>query len=70
MAKRKKTVRMEVEVSVPIWLTAAQARKEVRSLIAHQAFWGHSDPSGRDYNEISDYNLKVRGVRPLRSVKR
>lgn len=30
--KRKKEVTMTVTVSVPSWLTAAQARREVRSL--------------------------------------
>lgn len=65
MAK-KKTVKMLVEVSVPAWLTATQARKEVRSLIQHQAFWGHN--GGRyGYDEISEYNFKVRAVRPAPS---
>ncbi len=62
MAKRKKVVRMVVEVSVPSWLSAAAARKEVRSLISDQAFWGHGAPDGID--EIGDHNLKVRSVRP------
>lgn len=36
MAKRKQ-VTMSVTVSVPVWMTAAQARREVRTLITHQA---------------------------------
>lgn len=51
--KKRKRIRMVVEVSCPVWLTAAQARKEVKALINHQAFWGHHNP-GRaiSFNEI------------------
>ncbi len=66
MAKRKKEVTMQVTVSVPRWLTAAQARKEVASLIRHQAFWGHRSP---DYDEISEYNLKLKRIGPIRSAR-
>lgn len=54
---------MVVTVSVPRWLTAAQARKEVRSLIQHQAFWGHRSP---EWDEISEYNLKLKRIGPVR----
>lgn len=67
MARRKKEVTMLVTVSVPRWLTAAQARKEVRSLIQHQAFWGHMHP---EHDEISEYNLKVKRVGPVRAAHR
>ncbi len=59
-ARRKKEVTMQVTVSVPRWLTAAQARKEVASLIRHQAFWGHTHPV--HYDEISEYNLKLKRI--------
>jgi len=67
MSARKKVVSMVVEVSVPAWLTAAQARKEVRSLIQHQAFHGHM---GRNHahelwDEIGEGNFKVRAVRSV-----
>jgi len=65
MAKRKKEITMLVTVSVPQWLTAAQARREVMSLIRHQAFWGHRNP---EYDEISEYNFKVKRVGPVRRV--
>lgn len=67
MGKRKKQVTMSVTVSVPHWLTAAQARKEVRSLIQYQAFWGHWDRlAGND--EIDKHNFKVVAVGPIRSA--
>jgi len=66
--KRKKQVTMTVTVSVPKWLTAAQARKEVASLIRHQAFWGHqpppSAPAGSE--EISEYSLKLVSTAPVK----
>ena len=70
MARKRKTVRMVVEVSCPRWLTAAQARKEVRSLINHQAFWGHQPPydaPGRE-EEISEYNFRAARVGPVREA--
>ena len=65
MAKRKKEVTMLVTVSVPRWLTAAQARKEVASLIRHQAFWGHRNA---DWDEIAEHNFKVKRVGPNKYV--
>lgn len=68
MAKKtRKRIRMVVEVSCPTWLTAAQARKEVKSLIQHQAFWGHT--GGRMImDEITEYNFKCIAVRPNRTT--
>lgn len=67
MARKKKTISMVVEVSVPAWLTAAQARKEVRSLIQHQAFHGHMGRNHVDdlWDEIGDDNFKLRAVRSV-----
>lgn len=62
MAAKKKLVTMRVTVSVPKWLSAAQARKEVRSLIQHQAFWGHYN--GEVGEDIGGHNFKVKGVGP------
>lgn len=64
MARKRKLVTMTVTVSCPTWLTAAQARREVKSLINDQAFWGHYDPTG-DGNDISEYNFKARSVGPV-----
>lgn len=64
MARKRKLVTMTVTVSCPTWLTAAQARREVKSLINDQAFWGHSGP-GHCYDEISEYNFKARRVGPV-----
>lgn len=61
MAKRKKQISMVVTVSVPAWLTAAQARKEVRSLIGGQCFFGHERRDGA-WEEIDSDNFKVREV--------
>jgi hypothetical protein len=38
MAKRRKTIRMTVEVTVPAWCTASQARRVVRESINYQGF--------------------------------
>jgi hypothetical protein len=54
MTAKLKTVTMQVTVSCPKWLTAAQARKEVRSLINDEAFWGHCDPTGAAWEICSD----------------
>lgn len=60
---KRKTVTMTVTVSCPKWLTAAQARKEVRSLINDQAFWGHYHYSESGHADvISEYNFKARSV--------
>lgn len=63
---KKKLVTMQVTVSVPHWLSAAQARKEVRSLIRHQAFWGHYPPPSAKGEEISEYSLKLKAIGPVR----
>jgi hypothetical protein len=60
MAKTRKRIRMTVEVSCPAWLTAAQARREVRALINHQAFWGQSNPTGWD--QVDDHNFRAMKV--------
>jgi len=65
--KRKKVVTMVVQISVPTWLTAAQARREVGSLIRHQAFWGHR--SGASLDEIDESNLKLKTVRAPRTSR-
>jgi len=64
MAKKKKLVTMLVTVSVPAELTAAQARKEVRTLINDQAFWGHQltdDPEG----DVCEFNFRATKVAPV-----
>ncbi len=45
MMKTRKRLTMLVTVSVPVAMTAAQARKEVKTLITHQANWSayHED---------------------------
>lgn len=59
MAKRRKTVRMVVEVTVPHWMTAAQARREVRYSVGsdNSGYLSH----GPDYEEVS---VRCKGVRP------
>ncbi len=57
MARKRKTVRMLVEVSVPVGLPAAQARKEVRSLINDQCEFNGYVPG--TFDEI---NMKVKRI--------
>lgn len=59
---KKKLVTMVVTVSVPAWLGAAAARKEVRTLIGQQCFHGHRN--GQTWEEIDESNLKVKSVQP------
>lgn len=64
--KKKKQVTMLVTVSCPSWLTAAQARKEVRTLINDQAFWGHRPGFDFSLDEIDQYNFRASKVSPVR----
>lgn len=61
--KRKKVIRMVVEVSCPAWLSAADARREVRTLINDQTFYGTREAG--TFNEIDDYNFRARSVRAV-----
>lgn len=59
--RRRKEVTMKVTVSVPRWMTAAQARREVRSLINHQANWLDHGPN---FEEVV---VKAKNVGPVRT---
>lgn len=64
-----KKIRMIVEVTCPDWLTAAQARREVRTLINEQCFFGHRNHSlfadGHfELDEIDSLNFRAKAVRP------
>lgn len=61
MARKRKTVRMIVEVSVPVGCGAVHARKEVRSMINHQCEFSGYVPG--TYDEI---NMKVRRIGPIK----
>lgn len=62
--RKRKVVRMVVEVSCPTWLTAAQARKEVRALINDQAFYGHpSPPDVAGWDEVDSHNFRAKSIR-------
>lgn len=67
MPKRKR-ITMTVTVSAPHWLTAAQARKEVRSLINDQAHYGHfnhEDPwDDVDETSFRAVSVKAQQTRP------
>lgn len=62
MAKRKprtKRVTMLVTVTVPRWMTAAHARREVRTNILHKSDWLNAGP---DYQQFD--GIKRVAVRP------
>jgi hypothetical protein len=66
--KKTKEVTMTVTVRCPDWLTAAQARKEVRSLIKDQVHWGHEENASRfKFECIDEYNFKVVSVKGARA---
>lgn len=56
--KRRKQITMTVTVSVPRWMTAAQARREVRTLINDQCNYMSHGPN------FDDVEVKARAVRP------
>lgn len=60
MAQRKKQITMVVTVSAPAWLSAAEARREVRALINEQCFYGHRN--GKTWEEIDQSNFRARRV--------
>lgn len=60
MTRRKKQITLTVTLSVPSWLTKAQARKEVRSLINEQAFYGSRKPG--TWDEIDQFNFRARKI--------
>lgn len=69
MAKTRKRIRMTVEVSCPTWLTAAEARREVKSLINNQAFWGshrYAPAPYFGYVEVDESNFRAAKVRPAK----
>lgn len=63
MSKTSKTVTMLVTVRCPSWLPAAAARREVRSLINNQAFYGTSASAfGVEIDESNFRATKVRSA--------
>lgn len=59
MPRKTKVVTMELAVTVPKWMTVAQARREVRTLINEQCgYLSH----GPDYD---DATIRVKSVGPL-----
>lgn len=60
----KKKITMLVTVSVPDWLSAADARREVRTLLNEQCFYGAMHPEGLD--SIDEYNFRAARVASLR----
>jgi hypothetical protein len=63
MTARKKQVTMLVTVSCPDWMTAAAARREVRTLINAQAFVGHRIV-GDDWVQVDENDFRARKVWP------
>lgn len=51
---------MLVTVSAPAWLTAAQVRREVRTLIGEASMWGAQDAETGEIVEEGD--IKVRRI--------
>ena len=58
-AARRKTVRLDVVVTVPAWMTEREAAREVRTLIANQINWS-ADPG----------DVRVRRCGPQRKMRR
>lgn len=63
MAQRRKTVTMSVTVTVPAWMNAREARREVRTLINHQSNWLSHHPT-----TFEEVEVKATAVTPNRSA--
>jgi hypothetical protein len=61
MPAKRKTIELTVTLSVPAWLTKAQAAREVRALINDQAFYGTRKRG--TWDEIDDSNFRARSVK-------
>jgi len=61
MAKTRKQLTMSLTVSVPSWMTAAQARREVRTLVNEQSNYLDHGP---DFQEVHGGTVKVRELKP------
>lgn len=64
MAKTRKVIAMAVTVSVPTWMTAAEARREVRTLINNQSNWlsGKRDAAG-NWRDVGTETVRAKSVR-------
>lgn len=60
--KRTKLLTMTVTVRAPAWLSASAARREVKTLINEQCFYGARKPG--TFDEIGDDNFRATKVRP------
>lgn len=56
---KRKSVLMTVMASVPAWMTAGQARREVRTLINHQSNWMSHGP---DLQEVDESTVRAAAV--------
>lgn len=65
MKTTRKTITMSVQVSVPSFMTAAQARREVRTLINDQSNYlsGIMDRNG-EWREVHDKTVRAKSVTP------
>lgn len=61
---KRKRVTMAVTVSVPRWMTTAQARREVRTLINHQSNWLYGIEIEGTYHEVHEKTVHCRKVGP------
>jgi hypothetical protein len=65
MARKKKTFDLTVTVSVPAWMTKAEARREVRTLINHQCNYmtGKAGPGPFEFHYLGTDDVRARRVR-------
>ena len=68
--KKRKIVYMTVKISCPIWLSAQDARREVRTLINYQSFYGAYRISSVGFDEVSSDNFRALGVAPAKGPKK
>lgn len=59
MANRKRTT-LKVEITFPAWMTAAEARREIRTLINNQTNWLDHGP---DYQDVDERTIRAVSVK-------
>ena len=62
-APKRKQITLTVTLSMPAWLTAAQAKRELRTRVNDLTMWGFTTPSN-DFTEMEVEDFRIRKIAP------
>lgn len=69
----RKHIAITLDITVPAWMTARDARREVRTLINHQSNYMDGrwliTPEGRHWEEVHEKTVRAHRVAPVKSPK-